>query len=75
MPAFLQKKVNLKRSEDILQHNIEIVEKATYFETSQEFNNLIEQQKTIIRNQAAHIKSQKAEMEALDKEKMKTADK
>ena len=68
MPAFLQKKVNLKQAEDILAHNIEIVEKATFFETSEEFNNLIERQKEKIRANAAKIKSQEAQMDQLDKE-------
>ena len=68
MPAFLQKKVNLKQAEDILNHNVEIVEKATFFETSQEFNKLIENQMNDIRANAAKLKSMRAEMEQLDRD-------
>lgn len=68
IPAFLQKKVNLKTAEDILNHNVEIVEKATFFETSQEFNKLIENQMNDIRTNAAKLKSMRAEMDQLDKD-------
>ena len=75
MPAFLQKKVNLKKAENIAQQNLEIVEKATFFETSTEFNELIEKQKDTIRQNAAKIKSQKAELEQSEKIKLKKQDK
>lgn len=75
MPAFLQKKINLRRSENILQSNLEIVEKATFFETSSEFNKLIETQKETIRNNAAKIKSQEAQIEVLNKEKSRAESK
>lgn len=68
IPSFLQKKVNLKQAEDIMQHNLEIVEKATFFETSQEFNNIIQEQMTEIRSSAAKLKSLKAEIDQLDKD-------
>ena len=60
--------VNLKQAEDILNHNVEIVEKATFFETSQEFNKLIENQMNDIRANAAKLKSMRAEMEQLDRD-------
>lgn len=75
LPSFLQKKVNLKQAEDILAHNIEIVEKATFFETSQEFNKIIEEQMKTIRSNAAKIKSQDAQIEAQKKELTKTSTK
>ena len=68
MPSFLQKKINLKQAEDILQHNIEIVEKATFFETSTEFNKIIEEQMTTIRGNAAKIKSQRAESDQIERD-------
>lgn len=68
MPSFLQKKVNLKKAEEIMQHNLEIVEKATFFETSQEFNNLIEKQKEQIRANAAKLKSLHAEYDQVSRD-------
>lgn len=61
LPAFLQKKINLKASEDIRQHNLEIVEKAIFFETSTEFNELIQKQIADIRANEAKLKAQRAE--------------
>ncbi|CDR30203.1 Uncharacterised protein [Acholeplasma oculi] len=75
IPSFFQKIVNLKKAEDILAHNIEIVEKATFFETSTEFNKIIEEQMDKIRSNAAKIKSQDAQIEAQKKEIVKNAPK
>lgn len=68
MPSFLQKKVNLKEAEEIMQHNLEIVEKATFFETSTEFNKLIEKQKADIRANAAKLKSLHAEYDQVTRD-------
>lgn len=61
LPAFLQKKINLKQAENIMQHNLEIVEKATFFETSTEFNDLIQKQLEQIRGNEVKLKAQRAE--------------
>ena len=59
-PSFLQKKINLKQAENVMQQNLEIVEKATFFETSTKFNEMIENQMETIRGNAAKIKQQTA---------------
>lgn len=68
VPSFFQAKVNLRKSEEILQHNIEVIEKATFFETNQEFNKTIEEQMNTIRGNAAKIKSLNAQIDALEQE-------
>ncbi|MDY0277169.1 MAG: hypothetical protein RBQ97_03695 [Acholeplasma sp.] len=68
LPSFLQKAANLKKSEDILKYNIEIVEKATYFETNQEFNKIIDEQMQTIRSNAAKVKSLNAQIEQLERD-------
>lgn len=68
MPSFLQKKVNLKQAEEIMQHNLEIVEKATFFETSTEFNELINKQMEDIRANSAKLKSLRAEYDQVSRD-------
>lgn len=68
MPSFFQKKINLKMAENIMQHNIEIVEKATFFETSTEFNKIIQDQMDTIRGNAAKIKSQDAHLDQIERD-------
>ena len=68
VPSFLQAKVNLRKSEELLQHNIEVIEKATFFQTNQEFNKIIDDQMATIRGNAAKIKSLNAQIDALEQE-------
>lgn len=67
-PSFLQKKVKLKEAENIAQENLEIVERATFFETNQEFQKIINDQLEDIRANAAKLKSIHAESEQIQKD-------
>ena len=68
MPSFFQKMVNLKRAEHIMQENLEIVEKATFFQTNQDFNKIIDEQMDTIRKNAAKLKSLHAEIDQIGKD-------
>lgn len=61
LPSFLQKKINLKASEDIMQHNLEIVEEAIFFKTSTKFQEHTDKQLEEIRANEAKLKAQRAE--------------
>lgn len=68
LPSFLQKKVNLKKSEQIMQDNIEIVERAIFFETSTKLQEFIDDQMNQIRKNAAKLKSLRAESDQREKD-------
>lgn len=70
LPSFLQKKVKLKEAEDIAKENLEIVEKAIFFETSEQFNTLIEQQIEKIRANEAKLKALYAESSQIEKDNL-----
>lgn len=51
-----------------MQENMEIVEKATFFQTNQDFNKIIDEQMDTIRKNAAKLKALHAEIDQLGKD-------
>lgn len=71
LPSFFQKKIALKQAENIRQENLEIVERAIFFETSTELTGVVQDLIDDIRKKSAHKKSLEASIESLEKEKLR----
>lgn len=68
---YYQKKINLKKSKEIIEENRQKVEDATFFVRNKEYQKVIEEQLDQIRSNAAKIKSLNAEIDDIEYQKKK----